>query len=76
MPNDIYEFRLTSLEAENKDLRQSCEDMSKKFEAFEREQAEAERKRLLAGIKAIGGLLLTTIGVLWAYRSIIFKGDL
>lgn|GEM_PF-4997366 len=36
-------------------------------------EAAKERQLLLVGITTLGGIVTTLFGVLWAYRSVIFK---
>lgn len=36
-------------------------------------EAAKERQLLLVGITNLGGIVTTLFGVLWAYRSVIFK---
>jgi hypothetical protein len=36
-------------------------------------EAAKERQLLMVGITTLGGIVVTLFGVLWAYRSVIFK---
>lgn len=69
MTPEDYERRIATLE-KDRDV------LAEKFEKFEKAQIEAERRRLIAGIKAIGGVLLVVLGVIWNYRGSIFGGGL
>ena len=56
-------YRLDRAEAEIRELH----------EEMERRSAE-EKKRLMWGISVLGGAVLTLAGVIWNWRSVIFKG--
>lgn len=49
------------------------EKLEQKFDARELERNKQEKKNLIWGISVLGGVASTLLGVLWAYRGIIFK---
>ena len=62
----VLTYRLAQAEAEIRELREKVTQM-------ERDAETRERARLKAGIGALGTVVLTLFGVLWGYRSVIFK---
>jgi hypothetical protein len=62
-------------------LAYRVDQMEREISALKTTLAEAEtarvvdeRKRLVAGISFLGGIILALFGVIWAYRGVIFKG--
>lgn len=62
----VLTYRLTQAEAE-------IQALTVKVAQMERDAEARERARLKAGIGALGTVVLTLFGVLWGYRSVIFK---
>lgn len=62
----IIEYRLKQAEAEIRTLKGLVESM--RIEA-----QEMERKRLLWGVTSLGSVVMALGGIIWAYRSVIFK---
>lgn len=73
MSDNIIEYRLAVLEKENEERK--VENEALKQALFDLEKAEsAERQRQLVwGIGALGLVVSTLAGVIWAYRGEIFK---
>ena len=44
------------------------------IEAERSTRAREERSRLIAGVMALGSIVTALIGVIWAYRGLIFQG--
>ena len=44
------------------------------IEAERSSRAREERSRLIAGVMALGSIVTALIGVIWAYRGLIFQG--
>jgi hypothetical protein len=63
---DVLAYRLTEAEREIAEMRRDIKSMRKEAE-------DRERARLVAGVGALGSLVLALFGVLWAYRAEIFK---
>ena len=62
----ILGYRLAEAERDIKRLESEIKQMR-------REAETRERARLRAGIGALGSAVLTLIGIIWAYRAVIFK---
>lgn len=62
----IIEYRLKQAEAEIRTLKGLVESM--RLEA-----QEMEHKRLLWGVTSLGSVVMALGGIIWAYRSVIFK---
>ena len=89
MPNDpphqtLPQYRISQLEEAVAELRGANAVMAAEWRADNRalhdeitrmKEAEAakERQLLLVGITTLGGIVVTLFGVLWTYRSVIFK---
>jgi hypothetical protein len=63
---DVLAYRLTEAEREIAEMRRDIKLMRKEAE-------DRERSRLVAGVGALGSLVLALFGVIWAYRAEIFK---
>ena len=63
---EVWAYRLTEAEREIVALRKEVSLMRKEAE-------DRERARLVAGVGALGSLVLALFGVIWAYRGAIFK---
>jgi hypothetical protein len=64
---EIFERKLADLEDEVHSLRS---ELARRDEA----RLTRERSNLLAGIGALGSVIITLIGIIWAYRQAIFQG--
>lgn len=58
----LIEYRLGELEKENEKLQGKIKDLE-----------DAEKRKLLWGISALGSVILALGGVIWTYRGVIFK---
>ena len=66
MSDPIIEYRLEQAE-------KALAALEAELKAFKAAEEELERKRLTWGITALGSVVLTLGGVIWAYRGVIFK---
>ena len=77
-------YKIEQLELSVAELRESNAVLAAEWRADNRalhneiaqmKEAEAakERQLLMVGITTLGGIVVTLFGVLWAYRSVIFK---
>ena len=77
-------YKIEQLEKSVAELREANTVMAAEWRADSRalhdvitqmKEAEAakERQLLIVGITTLGGIVVTLFGVLWTYRSVIFK---
>lgn len=77
-------YKIEQLEKSVAELREANTVMAAEWRADNRalheeiaqmKEAEAakERQLLIVGITTLGGIVVTLFGVLWTYRSVIFK---
>ncbi len=70
----LLAYKVTQLEEGRKEDKAVIASLKVELETLETTMAERERKQLVAGISALGGLVLTLFGLIWSYRSIIVRG--
>lgn len=80
----LSSYKIEQLEKSVAELREANAVLAAEWRADNRalhdeiaqmKEAEAakERQLLMVGITTLGGIVVTLFGVLWAYRSVIFK---
>ena len=70
----VLEWRIKILEKDNSDLEDRVEALEKSIRDRDEQRAAEETRKLYAGIMALGGIITTLGGVIWAYRNVIFQG--
>lgn len=75
MTDEIWEYRLKQIEVQSASDRKEVADLKKRIADFETAEADRERKWLLWGIITLGGVVSGLFGLIWSYRSVIFRGD-
>jgi hypothetical protein len=75
-PNlQVILHRLETAEEEIKALRDREQAMEQRLEERDRQRAVEEQRRLLAGIAALGSVVMALLGIIWSFRGTIFKGN-
>lgn len=67
-------YRLEQAEDQIRALREREQKLEAKIEAREQERAAEERRRLVAGIMFLGGVIMSLVGIIWTFRSDILGG--
>ncbi len=70
----LLAYKVQQLEKQREADQAQIVVLRAEVETLERSMADRERKQLAAGIAALGTLVLTLLGVIWSYRSIIVRG--
>lgn len=73
IPEAVLAYRVDELERDSKAQRDEIKALKATIARMELEAADRERARLKAGIGALGSVILALFGILWSYRSVIFK---
>ena len=63
----VFAYRLTEAE-------KNMAAMSDHIDRIEQARIDDEKKRLLAGVSFLGGIALSLLGLIWAYRRVIIGG--
>lgn len=71
--NEVLEERVKHLTAQVEAAAAMAKEAKDELEAFEKLVEAREKKRLMTGISILGSVVLTLAGVIWNYRSVIFK---
>ena len=66
-------FRLETAEKTIAAQAEKISELADEIKEIERTEAEKEKKALLVGVMSLGSIVMTLAGVIWAYRSVIFK---
>lgn len=73
-PSDgVISLRLELAEQSIKEQDAEISDLRKEIAAVRANEEARERKRLLYGISTLGTVAMALFGVIWNYRSVIFK---
>ena len=70
----VIQWRVMELESDLRQLQSRLEVFEKEVHEKEKARQQQERRNLLAGIGALGSIITTLGGIIWAYRSVIFAG--
>jgi type VII secretion effector (TIGR04197 family) len=71
--NDVLAERIAHLQDVITKQAEKIESLEKEIEAVEKAMTERDRKNLVWGITVLGGVVSTLVGVIWNYRSAIFR---
>ncbi len=71
--NDVLVERISNLQYVVERQEARIKELENELENMERNISERDRKNLLWDISVLGGVVTTLIGVLWNYRSVIFR---
>jgi len=69
----LLEEKVKQLEFKLDSASTSISDLQKELENFEKTMETRERKRLVTGVSVLGSVVLSLLGIIWSYRSVIFK---
>ena len=70
----VIQYRVMELENDLRILQSRLEGFEKEVHEKEKVRQQQERRNLIAGIGALGSIITTLGGIIWAYRSVIFAG--
>lgn len=65
--------RMAEQERDIKSLQTVISAMAEANRQRDLELARKERNQLLAGVSFLGAVIMTLFGVIWSYRSVIFR---
>lgn len=71
--NEVLEERIKHLAAKVDQANAVAAKARDELEAFEKLVEAREKKRLMTGISVLGSIVLSLVGIIWNYRSVIFK---
>lgn len=71
--NEVLEERIKHLTAQVQAATSVAQKARTDLEEFEKAVEAREKKRLMTGISVLGSIVLSLVGIIWNYRSIIFK---
>ena len=71
--SNVVEYRVAILEKEIGSLRTELRQLQELVDRQQDDRNARERNVLVAGIALMGSVMLSLIGVIWAYRALIFK---
>ena len=71
---EVIRWRVMELENDLRQLQGRLEVFEKEVHEKEKVRQQQERRNLIAGIGALGSIITTLGGIIWAYRSVIFAG--
>jgi hypothetical protein len=71
--SSLSSYKIAQLEAWVTDLQQDNKNLHAEISQMKADDAAKERQLLMVGITTLGGIVVTLFGVLWTYRSVIFK---
>lgn len=72
---DMIAYRISLLEERVKTQDAEIHQIIVRNEEKDRERINLERKQLLVGISFLGAMIMTLTGVIWSYRTVIFRGN-
>ena len=72
LENAVAELRQASAMA-NAEWRLENKKLHDEIEKMKADEAAKERHLLIVGITTLGSIVVTLVGIIWAYRSAIFK---
>ena len=69
-------YRIDWQEKELKELKELIVQLENISSDRTRERDQQEKKQLLTGLSFLGAVILALLGVIWSYRSVIFRDSL
>lgn len=73
--DELIEWRISALEQHIKQQDSLIEDMRKQMIKRDEEHLLEERNRLKWGVATLGGVVMSLLGLLWAFRKVIMTGN-
>jgi len=70
----MIEYRLNEQAKKIINLETHIEKLEADAASREVHRQSAEKRQLMAGVSFLGAIVLTLFGVIWSYRSVIFRG--
>ena len=70
----MIEYRLNEQAKKIINLEMHIEKLEADAASREVQRQSAEKRQLMAGVSFLGAIVLTLFGVIWSYRSVIFRG--
>ena len=70
----MIEYRLNEQAKKIINLETHIEKLEHDAATREIQRQSAEKRQLMAGVSFLGAIVLTLFGVIWSYRSVIFRG--
>lgn len=71
---EVLELKIARQEAEINELKRHVVQIDRERQEDAARRALEEKKRMTAAMLALGSVILTLGGVIWSYRSVIFRG--
>lgn len=71
--NEVLEERIKHLTSQVQAATSVAQKARTDLEEFEKAVEAREKKRLMTGISVLGSIVLSLVGIIWSYRSVIFK---
>ena len=69
----LVPYRLQMAETRIEEQDKHIEKLEDDFKKFQRQMDEKERRNLAWGVGTLGTVVITLAGVIWSYRSVIFR---
>jgi type IV secretory pathway TrbL component len=69
----LLTYKVAQAESQLHEQNVHIEKLEDEFNQFRRALAQKERNNLAWGVGALGTVVATLAGVIWAYRSVIFR---
>jgi hypothetical protein len=71
---ELLLFRVDQQQNEIQNLKKDVEELEAHIATQDLKRTSQEKRQLIAGISFLGSIVITLIGVIWSYRSVIFRG--
>lgn len=71
---EVLVERVSRQEDRIRKLEEREDELEARLARREQERADAERSMLIRGIMFLGSIITALVGVIWAYRAVIFQG--